>query len=864
MGEMPVEASGRPIAHLEDPSGTLVPMPSRWATRHPWLVILLLVGLLAASAPGLLRLKLRTDGHALVPPHDPVVEADREIRQHFGLGDPIVVFVETTHPDGILNPGTLALVDRLTTALAGIDGIEPEQLTSLATEKRDRVFTGTLNFRTFLQPVPRTLNELREVRSDIEATQILNGTLIGRDGRSTAIIVSVPVPPAPRSEAPNPEAPNPEGPNPEGQSLGEQSLGEQSLGEQSLGEQSLEEQGAAAGVQLDRAELYRRIREVALRHATATDSIVVVGAPVAEALLGSHIIEDLVFLVPLSLLVICAVIWVGCRRLWGVALAMTEVGAALVWTFGVMGWLGVPVYLTTAVLPVILTTIGLSDEVHLFWHHQQRLEQWQRGTPHRPVVAATMAAMTRPVALTSITTSVGFLSFLASEIPPVRFFGLFAGMGILFCMLWSLTVVPAALCLLPGTALTRPARSGRRVDQWIGSRLASWSRQPARTLVVLVVISVIAAAGAGRVVVQDSWIDGFAPGSAFRVATERVNHAMHGTHLLLVHLRFDPDVPEEMGPATEGQARPARAFSFERSTIEPLARPAALEAIGRLEAAIRRQPGVGGVLGTYSHLTTVSYLWLARREGSRSIPEDSYRIHKLIRRFDQARGVARRREVIDDALERTVITVFLKDANYRDTARLMEAIRFEVAEQLGSEGVHLDFAGDVAVSQAMIPAIVRTQVISLGLAVLGAFLCLCVIYRSLWLGLIAVAPTACAVLWVFGGSGWLGIPLGVATSMFCAITLGIGVDYAIHLVHRWRSAAVDRHAVDQALKEAGPPIVFDTVAIALGFGLLGFSQVPANARLGILVAMALVSACLLTLGGLAAALRLADRRGRLR
>jgi hypothetical protein len=354
------------------------------------------------------------------------------------------------------------------------------------------------------------------------------------------------------------------------------------------------------------------------------------------------------------------------------------------------------------------------------------------------------------------------------------------------------------------------------------------------------------------------------------VATDRVNDALHGTHVLLVHLRFDPDTtghgatdPDPPTHDRQPTRSPARSLAGQ-GRAEPLARPEVLQAIGGLEEAIRRQPGVGGVLGTYSHLTTVAYLWLARREGARSIPDDTYRIHKLIHRFDQARGAGRRREVLDDALERTVVTVFLKDANYRDTARLMEVVRSQVATRLGRFGVHLAFAGDVAVSQAMIPAIVRTQVVSLGLAVLGAFLCLCVIYRGVWLGLVAVAPTACAVLWVFGGSGWLGIPLGVATSMFCAITLGIGVDYAIHLVHRWREAPPGDEAVDHALEAAGPPIVFDTLAIALGFGLLALSQVPANARLGGLVAMALVSACLLTLGGLAAVLRLADRRGALR
>ncbi len=243
----------------------------------------------------------------------------------------------------------------------------------------------------------------------------------------------------------------------------------------------------------------------------------------------------------------------------------------------------------------------------------------------------------------------------------------------------------------------------------------------------------------------------------------------------------------------------------------------------------------------------------------------------VLSRFDLARGERRRREVIDDELRRAVVTIFLKNANYRDTATLMEAIRdwqrdhfakSRLSPSGGTRGVRVDFAGDVAVSQAMIPAIVETQVASLLLALASALLAVCLLTRSLAAGLAAVAPAALAVLWTFGAMGWLGMPLGVATSMFCAVTLGIGVDYAVHFYERFRRARAAGHPApaELALREAGPSILADTLAIALGFGLLGLSQVPANARLGLLVALALAASCLLTLGGLGAVLGEADRR----
>jgi predicted RND superfamily exporter protein len=110
--------------------------------------------------------------------------------------------------------------------------------------------------------------------------------------------------------------------------------------------------------------------------------------------------------------------------------------------------------------------------------------------------------------------------------------------------------------------------------------------------------------------------------------------------------------------------------------------------------------------------------------------------------------------------------------------------------------------------------------------------------------------------------GWAGIPLGVATSMFCAISLGIGEDYAIHfLVRREQAvAAGEAEPTRIAILEAGPAILWDALAIALGFGLLAASRVPANRRLGLLVGLALAAAAAFALTGLGAVLSRRDSR----
>lgn len=762
-----------------------------WSIARPRLAILLVLLITLAAAPGLLRLEMRTDGHSLVPPDDPVVRFDETVRDQFHLRDPILVVIETTHRDGVYNPGTLRRLQALTGLLGRLDGVGPENVVSLATERRDRVYPGTLVFRPLLDPFPDNPKLLDLLRSDVEAISILKGTLVSTDGRAVAILVGAP----PSRE----------------------------------------------GGRHDRTSLYRDILAATAPFASATDRILVVGAPVAESLLGTHVQEDLLLLLPLSVGLIALIIGLGCRRVWGVALGLAEVGGCLIWTFGLMGWMGSPVYLTTSLLPVILATVGVADDIHLLWRYQRILARTRPEETHHQAVRQTLAEMVRPVTLTSVTTLVGFLSFNSSSMGPVRSFGLFAGVGIVYCIVFSLTVLPAALILLPAERLRHPRLSQGGSSGWVVRFAGPLVRHRKATLAALLAMTLGMLLGVRRLHVQDGWIEGFAPDSSFRRATDRVNQLFHGTHILLAHLRFDwpesrmPQVGERKGPLLD---------------------TAALEAVGGFESFLRSQPGVGGVLGAHSQLATVHYLWHARKEGARTIPaQEPERMDRLLRFYDQVRGEARRREVIHDDMRRTVVTIFLKTANYRDTSVLIRAAREYERKHLLPQKIRIDFAGDVAVSQAMIPAIVRTQVVSLLLALVGSFAAVCFLYRSLRIGLLTVLPPSLAALWMFGAMGWTGTPLGVATSMFFAISLGIGIDYAIHFMERAQGAPAGEEPVLWALHEAGPAITADAFAIALGFGLLSLSQVPSNARLGQLVCLALLASWVLTLIGLGSLLR---------
>ncbi|MCP4656116.1 MAG: MMPL family transporter [bacterium] len=862
-----------------------------FSIRRPcWL--LLIAGLTTVvAASGLIRLELRTDGRALAPAAAPEVRYDRSIRRQFGIRDPIVVVVRSNHPNGIFNPVTLRLVRDLSTSLLALDGIDAADLLSLATARSFRFRPGTLEKRSFLEELPRTSGELAQLRDDLRRIELYDGTLVAHDGRSTALLIGVP----------------------EG----------------------------------DRVAFYRRIRELVAGAAGADNSPAVIGAPVAEALLGNHILADLgvpaallhvdvgsdhgerpafphrlselrtlpgrtVGLVPIAVAVMGMVFLVSFRRLAAALLPLAEVGCCLLLVFGLMGWLGVPIYLTIAILPLILTAVGVADEVHIFRRYVELCHD-QPEVPAVDHVRATMEELTSPVVRTSVTTAIGFLSFALSPLMPVRALGLFAALGVLVCMIWSLTVMPALLVLVPAPWLVRPPRRGDRWRQLSAAIARGALRHRLAVLAVTVLLTLVAVDGIRRVAVQDSWIAGFDPQSAFARATRRFEEQFLGTHILLVvaeaaaprwtgelrgaavaddrltlpaapvpaldllvgssirisrgrELAGTPPVARRewsswVESAHRADGRPvlttARGDGSPRFWLEPrdeerlryeirrrpMIIPAVLSRLAELESFLAARPGVGGVRGPAGYLKTAAFMTTPDRPNSRRIPKRPGMVRNLWRNYGRVRGVEHLRQLVDADYKRAVTTVFLKDSNYLETRRLMAEIRSWEQVHLAPQGIRLRFAGDVAVSQALIHAVVTTQLISVLLSLAGIVTVAALLGGSLRRGVLSVVPPAFAVVLNFAAMGWTGIHLGVATSMFAAMTLGVGVDFSIHLLARYqrsRDAGSPRPAaVADALTATGPAILIDAAAVGIGFAVLILSQVPANARLGTLLVLSI-------------------------
>ena len=639
---------------------------------------------------------------------------------------------------------------------------------------------------------------------------------------------------------------------------------------------------------------------------------------------------------------------VAFRSITAAAFTWLKIVCCLAMVFGLMGWCGVPIYLTTAVIPVILVAIGVSDEVHIFNRYARNLRLARTGPMSdapsdsrnmaRTAMLAAMTEVWRPVTMTSVTTAFGFFSFLLSPLAPVRAFGLFTALGAMICMAWALTATPALAVMVNPRRFARvttrranPESESSAMPTTApthGRALAAFGRiiiaHPRPVFVLFIGLLVAAGFGIRRIEIQDSWIDGFSPASRFYQSTQLFNEQFLGMHALYVcvdtgnqHLagrlderdvdhvsvKFPGDLvptPESLltqsielrrttpAPATSrptpslpyqswiasvvregdkiriGLEKPKGSPRFRlhlapgdtvEYSISPrrMAFPETLRVIREFEHFLAAHPDeqVGGALGPAAYLETTQFIAQARRVGSRTIPNDADSVMFLWNSYGSIRGGDRLRAAVDPDLSRAIISVYLKNANFRDTARFLDDVRRYQRDKLAAHHIDVSFAGDVAASQAMISAITRTQISSIALSILGVFVSAVVVHRSLKWGLLCALPCALATPLTFGLMGFANIPLGVATSMFAAMAIGIGDDYAIHFVERYRLAlangATTRAGIIESLTAAGPSIIIDAISVSLGFVVLTLSQVPANARLGVMIVASIVTCLAATL-----------------
>jgi predicted RND superfamily exporter protein len=550
-------------------------------------------------------------------------------------------------------------------------------------------------------------------------------------------------------------------------------------------------------------------------YASAPYELWLTGPEVAEAMLGDKVLKDLALFVPAMVVVIALLLALTLRSPGGVLIPLAEALVVLVWVLGSMGWLGIPITLVTTILPVVLMAIAITDELHIL----ERVQAAAVSTPLAEAVEAALSEVGRPIIATSLTTALGFLAFLGATVVPMRHFGVWTAIGILLALLLSFCFIPALIVSLPRSwFVPRSAAGGRS----LGALRRRAVARPGAALVMGLLLMAVCVPGVLRLRVEDAWMDNFAPDAPLVAAERAFNDSFWGSYRFDVVVEAEPDffygpAGVRLTEAIRDVASGAPHVGGVTTYLEPL-------------DEIARALGVEGELGSLSALQLADLAMVAEMGENR----------------------VRLRQLITDRGEATRLRLFANRASYERARRLRDYLDERLPALAEDDDVAFHYSGDLPVAIAVVDSIVGNQLRSIGLALASVFIMLIAFFsggegvlagiRRAW---VAMVPVLATLVMVFGAMGYAGIPLGIATSMFAALSVGIGVDFGVHFLHRFQRARTrgldPSSATVDAFGSTGTVLGWNAFVLAIGFMVLTLSSMKPNHDLGLLLSAAILA-----------------------
>ncbi|PYQ66135.1 MAG: hypothetical protein DMF53_04100 [Acidobacteria bacterium] len=742
---------------------------SRACLRRPKTYLLCMALITAVFAVGLTRLQLRTDGAALYPVGEPAVELTRRDGEVFH--DPRrVILLISARPGGpaVASPAGFNALVRLHASITHLRAVAPGGVKSLASLVEPIEGTAALvDVEHYLDDIPAAAEPFARLLSRLHAHPLVDGLFLSRDGRHAALYVSL--------------------------------------------DPRFDREAELAEVHGWIARQDRRLFDLRLT-----------GPVVAEIELGHTVVRDLAWLTPLMAVAIALLLFLSLRNLAAVVIAASEVLVVMVWTLGAMGFLGVPITLVTTVMPVILLAMTVADEVHLLERLQVDLDAGVgRAAFSREDVCRSiernLVHMHRPIVLSSLTIAIGFLSFPAGTLEPLRQFGLYSGLGLVVALFMSFTLIPALAATLPPAFFRRVRLPRRREEEPappLEACLAGYESVSFWLCCAFIAVSLV---GALRLTVQDSWVDNFDPRAPLVSSERDYNANFWGSYLYDVVLRTEDP----------GFFRRPEGVALAESVVAVLERG---PHVGRALSYLVPMRVIGDIVGKPGPLSQLDRQDLRTLNAVALVLRRDLDLNQLV--------------TIDGRSIR--VRLFVNSPNYIRSVALDDFVRREVPRALAGSGVQHHFSGDIPLSVSIIRAIVDNQLSSISWTLIGVAAIILVAYRSLWVALLVTAPVTAAAVMVFGGMGYAGVPLGIASSMFAALSVGAGVDFALHWWHvyeRERDAGrAHQPAVRTALQVSGPAIRWNALVLSLSFLILSLSALKPNHILGWLLAAALAAA----------------------
>ncbi|MYH68045.1 MAG: MMPL family transporter, partial [Dehalococcoidia bacterium] len=553
--------------------------------------------------------------------------------------------------------------------------------------------------------------------------------------------------------------------------------------------------------------------------------------------------SGLVPLLGLALILILALILLFLRTLSDLLLTFAGLLMSLIWVIGVEGWLGPdalgwigPPSSLTAMVPIIVISLTVDYAIQAVSHYR---EQRTEGTSVIDAVRTGLGNVTIPLVLAAITTMVSLLANLFSPISVVGDFGIVAALGVGMSLIVMLTLLPAARTIIdrrseargklkPPRPVSNALPDIRRLAEVLGT---SVSRQPAPYFVVILAITIGFGFAATRLESGFDIRDILPRGGDVLEDIETLESAVGGS-------------TEMASILVKAEATETRTYLNLHDLREAFDDP-----------ELRPQAAAGPIVASYE-LIVRDWISDSGEPGDKYDPELAALFHEA------SAGVELDAELLQQFLDRlremdpSVSHVLVDNPDGPDSLLVQfpafsadpqttRALQEELEALWFGEDGTVTATSPTIVSIAVTDEITGRQTEAISTTIAMAFGILAIFFwvtlRQPVLAFIAVAPVVLVLIWVLGTMALVGIPYTLVTAIITALSIGIGVDYTIHVIHRYREefshARNPEQAAIRTLSTTGSALLGSALTTALGLGALVLAPTLASREFGITAAI---------------------------
>ncbi|NJN51177.1 MAG: MMPL family transporter [Gammaproteobacteria bacterium] len=579
-----------------------------------------------------------------------------------------------------------------------------------------------------------------------------------------------------------------------------------------------------------RDHLIASIRDIK-RHHTKDADLHIGGVPMIAADMIDFVRSDVTLFGSVVLLIVIVMLYLFFRRLRWVVLPIVTSAVTIAWVVGWLGFLETPVTVVSANFISLLAIITISFTIHLIVRYRELIDS-HPDTSHAQLVAATMRSKFAPCLYTALTTMVAFGSLMSSRIEPVVDFGWMMCVGVLASFAATYMVFPALLLAVPKGTKSTNIGARRYVTETLSRVVRHHHR---RVLVAALVIAATSILGMSLVSLDNRFIDYFDTDTEIHQGMRIIDEELGGTVPFEIIISFAPHTPPSVDRDDD--------FAFADDGDYPERywfTPDKIEVLGSLQTFLLADPQIGSV-------TSLANMEMVGRRYNDGRPLDGVQLALIL----GAMPDAIRTELIDPYADphqgELRLTGRVKETGpFLDRDALLASIHAFGKDELGFDAASFHVTGMLVLFNNTLRQLFESQTSTISYVLIATFAMFLVLLRSVKLAILGLIPNVLAAATVIAIMGYAGIPLDMMTITIAAICIGIGVDDAIHYLHRFREEfAVDGKVVEAVRRShgsIGQAMYFTSITVIAGFSILAASNFVPTVHFGLLTALAMALA----------------------